>query len=144
MATTTPYVAFLLDLGEAGHDFVTDTIKVALLTNGYTPSAGTDVSFDDVSTYEVAGTGYTAGGEELVDKVWSYDSGITAAKLVASPVSWAELSTTTRYAVIYKDTGVSTTSRLIAYLDFETDRVYVAEPFQLSFTNGVVQLPIVS
>lgn len=47
-------------------DYDTDTIKGALVT-GYTFS-GTDAHWSDVSSHEVTGTGYTAGGATLASK----------------------------------------------------------------------------
>lgn len=139
--TPIPYAAFLVDLGAAVHDFAADNTMVALLTNSYTPNAGSHASFADIAAFEVAGNGYTAGGAELGNKSWAYDNGLTAALLTADPVLWSGLTLTTRYAVVYKGAGTQVASKLISYVDFGTDRVYATEPFQLSFPSGVVQLP---
>jgi hypothetical protein len=54
-------------------DWDSDTIKVALLSSSYTPNQDTHDYFDDVSTYEVTGTGYTTGGITLASKTSTYD-----------------------------------------------------------------------
>lgn len=138
-----PYGAFLTDLGAAVHNFATDTIKVALLAPAYTANLDTHNMFDDVSGNEVSGTGYTAGGVTLGSKTWTYDTATDRATLAAATAEWAALTLTARYAVIYKSTGVASTSPLIGLINFGEDRVMSAEAFQLSFPSGVVRLTAV-
>src|SRR6185436_20007850 len=52
-------------------DFLSDTIKVALVASGYTPNLDTHETFADI-TKEVSGTGYTAGGAALASKTITY------------------------------------------------------------------------
>ena len=70
-------------------DWLSDTIKCALLANTYTPNKDTHEFFSDL-TNEVVGTGYTAGGATLASKT-----------LVYTPAnSWATTwAATTAYAV---------------------------------------------
>jgi hypothetical protein len=136
--TATPYGAFLTDLLTGVHNVVTDTDKVALLTSSYTPNQDTHATFADVSANEVTGTGYTAGGATLTGKSVTYDTIVNVATLVAASVTWAALTVSTRYAVIYRSTGTGSTSRLIGYIDFGAVRTYTAEPFELSFPSGAV------
>lgn len=138
--TATPYGAFLTDLGLGVHNFSSDTDKVALLTSSYSPDYDTHDAYNDVSSFEVTGGGYTAGGVALAGKTWDYDGSTNRATLGATAVNWTGLSVTTRYAVIYKSTGTASTSKLIGLLDFGQDRVYDVEPFQLSFPDGVVRV----
>lgn len=42
-----------------------DTIKMALMTSGYTPNLGSDQLWSGISANEITGTGYTAGGATL-------------------------------------------------------------------------------
>lgn len=98
-------------------DLVNDTIKVALVGTGYTPSAAHDF-WDDVSANESSGGGYTAGGAALASKTWSLSSNTYT--FDAADTSWTITSAlTARYAVIYKDTGNSATSPLIGYVDLD-------------------------
>lgn len=136
--SSTPYSIFLIDLGTAVHDFANDTDKVALLSNDYEPSFDSHIAFSDVNSFEVAGDGYDAGGIELPDKTWTYDDDENEARLNAGAITWTDLAVTTRYAVIYKDTGDPAGSSLIALYDFGEERTYSTEPFQLSFPSGVI------
>lgn len=104
-------------------DWDTDTIKVALLTSAYTPNQDSHDYWDDVSTNQVSGTGYTAGGKTLTGKTATYDSGTNTVKFDADDVTWADSTITARYAVVYNDSGATSAQKaLVAYFDFTTDR----------------------
>lgn len=107
------FSSILPDLWNANVDYANDTLRVALVTSSYTFSAAHDF-FDDI-TNEVSGTGYTAGGETL-------SITITNGKLDATNSTWTSATFTARGAVVYKDTGNSATSNLIAFYDFTTDK----------------------
>lgn len=53
--------------GAPNIDFLSDDIRVALVTSSYTPSLAHDF-WDDVVSNEVSGTGYTANGQALSSK----------------------------------------------------------------------------
>lgn len=94
-------------------DFDTDAIKVALATNSYVPNAATHDFFDDV-TNEVTGGNYTAGGATLASKTVSLNAGVVT--FDAADVTFAASGTgftNARYAIVYRSTGVASTSRLI-------------------------------
>ena len=62
-------------------NWLTDTIKAALLDSGHTPKQLTHEFFDDVNADEVSGTGYSAGGATLGSKTVTFtaaDSWATA------------------------------------------------------------------
>ncbi len=100
-------------------DWVGDTIKVALLGAGYTIDQDNHVFFSDVSTNEITGTGYTAGGVALGTKSTAYGAATNTVRLIAANTSWGPgASLSARYAVVYKDTGTGTTSPLMGYVDF--------------------------
>ncbi len=102
-------------------DLDTDTIKVALVGAGYTPDIDTHDFFDDVSAQESSGTGYTAGGATLANVSLAVVTASDLAKFDADDTVWTiSSSLSARYAVIYKSTGTSGTSPLIAYVDFGT------------------------
>lgn len=122
MATTKTYGSLITKAFNKEVDFDTDTIKVALLSSSYTPNQDTHDYFDDVSTYEVSGTGYTAGGATLASKTVGYTSGTNVTKFDAADVSWTSSTITARYAVVYVATGTASTSALIGYVDFGSDQ----------------------
>jgi hypothetical protein len=100
-------------------DWVTDTIKVALL-NGYSPNQDTHDFFDDVSGAEIAASGgYTAGGVSLGTKSTTYNSGTKTVRMIAGNAAWTfSASKSMTHAVIWKDTGTPSTSPVLGYIDF--------------------------
>ena len=112
--------------GTAVTDFNTDTIKVALTTSSYSPAASTHDYFNDV-TNEVSGTNYAAGGATLGSLSLTESGGTVT--FDAADTTWSQSGagfSNARYAVIYKSTGTSSTSPLIGYIDFGSDKGNVA------------------
>ncbi len=104
-------------------DFLTDTIKVSLHTATYAPNQDTQQFFSDL-TNEVTGTGYTAGGVALAAKTLTYDATTDEIRMDANDPAWTGATITgIRYAVFYKDTGVTTTSPLMGYVDLGAQSV---------------------
>lgn len=105
MATTITAYDHLWKLVTTGLvDLDTDTLMVALVTSGYTPSTAhtvfdngaddaTDPSYNEVAT----GAGYTTGGAALANPV------ATNSNIDYDDVTWTSLTKTFRYAVCYKD-----------------------------------------
>jgi len=121
-------------------DLDTDTIKVALVTSAYTPDQDTHDFFDDV-TNEVTGTGYTAGGASLANKAVTADNTDNEGVFDADDVTWSTSTITARAAVLYKSTGTASTSALICYIDFTSDKVSTAGNFTISWNSeGILNL----
>lgn len=90
-------------------DLDTDTIKLALVTSSYTPSAA-HTQWADISANETSGTGYTAGGETLAN------AAIDNSKFDADDVTWSTVTVTARYAVMYASkTANGLTNPVIGY-----------------------------
>jgi hypothetical protein len=132
--TASPYASFMQELLSGGHSFTSATYKVALMKSTYSPSLNSDVLFSSLTSNEVSGNGYTAGGETLQNVTISQSS--TTAGVNADSVTWTDLATTCRYAVVYRSTG----SKLVGLFDFGANRTYATEPFTLSFPSGVVTI----
>lgn len=99
-------VAFLSGL----IDVLGDTINVALATASYSPNVATDEFFDAVEAF-------TVGTPQTVANI-SIDETGGDAIVFGDPVTFVSLTgDTVVYIVIYKYTGDSATSRLIALLD---------------------------
>lgn len=113
-------------------DFDTDTLKISLHTSAYVPNFDTHAFFSDV-TNEVVGTGYTAGGITLATKAVTYDSATNENRISCANVSWTASTITARYAVIYKSTGVASTSPLICLIDFGADQSTSGGTFAINF-----------
>lgn len=91
----------------AAINFLTDTLKVALVKNTYPQSLTADEFYSDISTY-VLGTPQTLGTKSVTLGVFD-----------AADVTYTAVTTgdTCEAVVIYKDTGVAGTSPLLAYID---------------------------
>lgn len=134
------YNGFKKNVMNGGIDLDTDTIKVALVTSTYTADIDADVYFSDI-TNEVSGTGYTAGGATLASAAVTQDNTNDRGVFDANDVSWTSSTITARGAVIYKDTGTSTTSPLIGYVDFGADKTSTSGTFTISWSaSGIVLL----
>jgi hypothetical protein len=137
------YGNFLLKALNKEVDYDTDTIKVALLTSSYTPDQDAHDYLNDVSTYEVSGTGYTAGGNTLASKTATYDSATNVIILDAADTTWASSTITARYAVIYDSTGTASTSALIGYVDFGSDQASTNGNFTITWdATGIVRITV--
>jgi hypothetical protein len=137
VATTTDYyIPFLLGLGRGQFNFDTTALTVLLTSSDYTPDLEAHVSLDDI-TDEVTGTGYTTGGQDLTNVVWT-SGGAGMVTLTADNLTWDPVTITARRAVLYQNTGTPSTSRLIAVYDLGEDKVRTAEPLTLNFASGSV------
>ena len=125
-------------------DWDSDTIKVALLSSSYTPNQDTHDYFDDVSTYEVSGTGYTAGGQTLGSKTVTYDAATNVIILDAADTTWTSSTITARYAVVYDDSGASAGAKaLIGYVDFSSDQSSTSGNFTITWdATGIVRITV--
>jgi hypothetical protein len=142
MATSKAYVKLAGALFNKEVDFDSDNIKVALLSSSYTPNQTTHGYFSDVSTYEVSGTGYTAGGQALANKTKTV-SGNTLV-LDADDTTWAASTITARYAVVYDSSGgTAATNALIGYIDLVTDQASNNGNFVIQWdATGIVRLTV--
>ena len=111
-------------------------IKVALLSNTYTYNADHN-TFGQISSNEVSGTGYTAGGTSLSGFTITQDNTYDLAYFSASSVSWTTASFTARYVVIYDNTLI--TKDLIMCIDLGSNLTVNDDTFLINWgTNGVI------
>lgn len=125
-------------------DWDTDTIKVALLSNAYTPDQDAHNYFDDVVANEVTGTGYTAGGNTLANKTNSYNSATNVITLDADDTTWSSSTITARYAVVYDASPATNATRpLIGYVDFGSDQSSSNGNFTITWdATGIVRVTV--
>ncbi len=134
------YNSFKKQLLDAGIHFGTSDIKVMLVTSTYTPDADSHDFQNDV-TNEVTGTGYTSGGTSLANGTVTQDNTDDEAVYDADDVVWGTSTITARGAVLYKNTGVGSTSPLIAYIDFGSDKVSSSGNFTIQWAaEGIINL----
>jgi hypothetical protein len=117
--------SFKTELLGGVHDLDTDTIKIALFTSSATLGATTTAY---ATTNEVAGTGYTAGGNTLTGATIS-SSGTTAI-VDFDNTTWASSTITARGAMLY---NASKANRAIAILDFGADKTSTDGDFTIQF-----------
>lgn len=119
-----------------------DTIKVALVANTYTPNQDTHTYFSDI-TGEITGTGYSAGGATLASKTITYTAATNVIALDAADVTWASSTITARYAVIYDSTGTASASALLGYVDFGADQSSSSGNFTITWdANGILKITV--
>lgn len=143
MASTTNWFTYGLYHALNGDiDMDTDTIKVMLCTNDYTPNKNMHEHRDDI-TGEVEATGYTAGGLTVTTPALSVVSNIIA--FDCDDPEWTITGTLTcRYLVFYVDTGDPETDVLLGYVDLgenvtTTDNIFrpvINENGLLKITNS--------
>jgi hypothetical protein len=130
---------FFKHIMNGGIDFDTDTIKVMLLDSSHSNNIDTQEFIDDVSTNEVSGTGYTAGGATLGSVVVSADTTDDEGVVDAADTTWSSSTITAHYAAIYKDTGTAGTSPIALILDLGADKSSSAGDFTIQWdSEGVI------
>ena len=129
------YNRFKANLMNKEVDLEADVIKVILLDNSHTFTAGNDV-LGDVSANELSsGSGYTTGGNTLASK--AVTQAVTT-KWDAADRDWTTATFTAYHAVIY-DTSV--TDNLIASIDFGGAKAVVAGTFTIQWDSaGIITL----
>jgi len=107
-------------------NLLSDTIKVMLLSSGYTPNK--DHEFvSDLGANELSGTGYTAGfgsasRKTLASKTVTKDNGTDKAYFDAADVSWTAINAgTAAYAALVKEVTTDADSPVIAVVDLNPD-----------------------
>lgn len=118
-------------------DFLTATMKAALVLSTYTPDASADDAWNDVSAYECADGDYAA--QTLGTKTISVN-GDGLCVLDAANVDYgASVTITAKFMVVYKDSGVASTSYLLGYIDLDESgggsASSAAAPFQVNFAS---------
>lgn len=143
MATTQFYGKAFLSAFNKEIDLNSDTIKVLLLDNTYTPDIDAHQYKSSLSG-EVSGTGYTTGGATLASIAVSYDSGSQSFIFDAADVSWPASTITAAYAVIYDATpGSDATRPLIALVDFGGDEITTTGILSLAWdADGIAAVSV--
>lgn len=94
------------------------TLKMMMVT-GYTPNIDTHNGYSDVSSYELSGTNYTAGGVTLTSPTITEDTSNDKGVFDAADVTWSSINAgTPSHSILYDDTHAS--KCLIAYWEVTT------------------------
>jgi hypothetical protein len=118
---------FKRELMLAQHNLATDLFKIAL----YDATAVLDANTTNyVTPGEITGTGYVAGGQNLVNPQVLLDLAARVAYASFDDAVWNDSVITARGALIYNQ---SAGQRAVAVLDFGVDRVSNHGPFHVQF-----------
>jgi len=120
----------ILDASQLAVNTGSDTIKVAMITNSSTPNFETHDHWSDLSSNEVSGSGYSAGGATLGSITLANASGTL--KFDAADTTWSTATiSSARAAVVYDDT--LTNDPLICLVNFGADYASSAGTFQITW-----------
>lgn len=126
------YNRFKANLAKKLHDWVNDTVKVALYGASFAFTA-TDTAY--TTTNEIAGTGYTAGGASMTNKTVTEGA---SAVLDGDDSSWAGATFSAYFAVIYDQTPCNT---LVCAIDFGGVQTVTAGTFTIQYaSSGIIRL----
>ena len=128
--------SFKAEILDEGHDLVADTLKIALYTSSATLGAGTTAYS---TNNEISGTGYSAGGVTLTNKVVSTTG--TTAHFDADDPTWTGASFTPNGALIYNS---SNSAKAFAVLAFGGDFTVASGTFRIVFpaagATGIIRI----
>ena len=134
--------SFKVGILDGDFDFSSGTAQVFKIAL-YTSSATLDATTTAYSvTNEVAGTGYSAGGNTLTISTNPTSTGTTAF-LDFADTTWSAATITARGALIYLANGG--TNPAVAVLDFGSDKTSTAGDFTIQFptadaSNAIIRI----
>ena len=108
------YLKGIEQMGLGNVNMESDTIKLAPMATSYTPNYTTESFWSDVSASLASG----ATAVTLASKTFDIDTGNSRVEFDAADVSESSQTFSTDKFVIYKDTGVASTSPLICCIAF--------------------------
>ena len=128
-------------IGDGTIDLDTNTFKMLLTSNSYTPSASHTV-YADITNQVANGNGYTTGGETLANVTWGHSG--TTATWDADDAVWTATGGAIgpiRNAVIYDDTASGKPLVCYCVLDSADITVSNSSTFTIAFNaSGILTL----
>ena len=130
MANVVPY-SFAQELLKGSHDFINDTIKIALYSAGSgAPYTVSSTIYESSVSNQVSGTGYTTGGNTLGSPVVANQTNV--ATLTFAQTQWTSATFGAAYGVIYNDTDGD---KLVVVLDFGGTKSCSNGTFTITFPS---------
>lgn len=114
------YAAYVNRLAIGEVKITTDVYKAMLVSSTYTPNADTDANPNAISTHEVSGAGYTAGGKALDNTSWTYSAADNTWTFDADNPSWTEATLSDIKHVVIWDTNVPILAGYYTYDEAQT------------------------
>jgi len=133
---TFPMFRQLWMTGSIAPDFNSWTVYCALLSTLTAAGIAAMDFFDDLTECAAGGV-YAAGGASVSAQTISVSA--TYPIWMAANVTWAAQAsspTNARWAVLYRNSGTTSTSPLIAYLDLGSDRNLVTGDLTIAWNSG--------
>lgn len=143
--TTAMPTSFKVEILKAVHNFTAstgNTFKLALLkatASGSGTFGAATTSYNDLSTDEQNGTGYTAGGNTLTSVTPVADG--TTAVCDFDNTTWSSATFTTCGGIIYNDTAAGNPA--CAVLSFGGDQSVSSGDFQIQFPSPAAATAII-
>ena len=130
MANVVPY-SFAQELLKGSHDFVNDTINIALYEAGSgSPYDVNATVYSSGVANQVSGTGYTTNGNTLGSPVVANQTNV--ATLTFAQTQWTTATFGAAYGVIYNDTDGD---KLVVVLDFGGTKSCSNGTFTITFPS---------
>ena len=130
MANVVPY-SFAQELLKGSHDFINDTIKLALYSAGSgAPYTVSSTIYESSVSNQVSGTGYTTGGNTLNNAVVANQTNV--ATLTFDQTQWTSATFGAAYGVIYNN---SSSDKLVVVLDFGGTKSCSNGTFTITFPS---------
>lgn len=126
-------------------DWDSDTVKVALMLDTYTPDQDAHQYLSDCipTANETSGAGYTTGGVALTGLTASYTAAGNIIKLDAVDASWTSASFTARTAVVYTVGTTASDSALWGYFQFSANETVSNGTFTITWNaSGIFQFTV--
>ena len=130
MANVVPY-SFAQELLKGAHDFINNTIKIALYEAGSgAPYPVSSTTYSSGTANQVSGTGYTTGGNTLGSPVVANQTSV--ATLTFAQSQWTTATFGAAYGVIYNN---SASDKLVVVLDFGGTKSCSNGTFTITFPS---------
>ena len=132
MANVVPY-SFAQELLKGSHDFVNDTVNIALYEAGSgAPYSVSNTVYTSGTSNQVgtSGTGYTTNGKVLQNAVVANQTNV--ATLTFDAISWTSATFGAAYGVIFNDTDGD---KLVVVLDFGGTKSCSNGTFTITFPS---------
>ena len=130
MANVVPY-SFAQELLKGAHDFINNTIKIALYEAGSgAPYSVSSTTYSSGTANQVSGTGYTTGGNTLGSPVVANQTNV--ATLTFAQSQWTSATFGAAYGVIYNN---SDSDKLVVVLDFGGTKSCSNGTFTITFPS---------
>lgn len=113
---------YMFELNIGNIHWGTDVFKIALMASGFVFNEDTMDNWSDVSAQELSGGfGYITGGATLTGVTPTRDDPNNRTDVTANDVTWNASGASigpSPGSIIYKDTGVASTSTVVGFQDF--------------------------